>query len=74
MKLDRLANITLKTEEDLSEEFAQEIIDSVLNQTVYWSDDSFRHWFFDYKIKNHWISTRQINNELTKCTVTVVKA
>jgi hypothetical protein len=42
------------------------IRDRVLEQPVFFNDTSSRHWFFDFKIGDLWISSITINNELTE--------
>ena len=46
-----------------------EIIESINNQTIYWSDDRCEHWIFDYSLDGVWISSKIINNDLTLCVV-----
>ena len=47
------------------------IRDLVLEQPVFFNDTSSRHWFFDFKVQDIWISAVNINNELTEFTVEV---
>ena len=48
-----------------------EIIKSVQEQPIYWSDDRNEHWFFDFKLNGKWVSSVEINNELTECKIDV---
>jgi hypothetical protein len=42
------------------------IAEAVAEQAIYWNDSRCEHWFFDFKVGEEWISSRFINNELTK--------
>jgi hypothetical protein len=48
-----------------------EIVENVLQQKIFWSDDRLCHWFFDFKCQGKWISCWYINNELTQIVVDV---
>lgn len=43
----------------------------VLEQPVFFNDTLSRHWFFDFKVRDLWISSITINNELTEFNVEV---
>jgi len=48
-----------------------EIIESVQNQDIFWSDDRNEHYFFDFKFKDRWVSSVKINNELTEILINI---
>ena len=54
-----------------NQNLSPKIIESVNNQVIYWSDDRNLHWFFDYKLDGKWISSININNELTHCKIEI---
>ena len=58
---------TLKEDQVLTEA----MIDSINQQTVYWSDDRLCHWFFDYTCDGHWISAWEISNDFKTCVVDI---
>ncbi len=49
----------------------EEIAQAVIRQTIYWNDSRLEHWFFDFKVGDKWISSRNINNELTEFLVEI---
>ena len=47
------------------------IQDEINKQQIFFNDLDAKHWFFDFKINDLWISSVEINNELTKCTIEI---
>lgn len=40
--------------------------DAILSKPIFWSDDRLKHWFFDFKFKDTWVSCHSMNNELSQ--------
>lgn len=67
-------DVTIKVSNtDLMNNDEQAILNSIIDEdpTIYWSDDSCKHWFFDFIIgiknnKNVWCEALHINNELNE--------
>lgn len=50
-------------------ELTQKMTDAIQGQAIWFNDLDCFHWFFDFMVDGIWVSSTQINNALTECTV-----
>lgn len=55
--------------EKLNDEIIKEVENS--SHTIYWSDSTCKHWIFDFKIKNVWFESTNIDMVKDEITLNV---
>ena len=58
---------------DSTPEITEQILEQVVNEHIYWSDDRNEHWIFDFNCCGYWVESVKINNELTEMSINIFK-